>query len=65
MWEVLLHENETRRDWVCSFLAICIGQAHMVVPATLMDTPPLLSVQQQQAEQMRVYWKVHSIVFLC
>ena len=23
-----------------------------------MDNPPLLSVQQQQAEQMRVYWKV-------
>ncbi|KIM41173.1 hypothetical protein M413DRAFT_160178 [Hebeloma cylindrosporum] len=25
--------------------------------ATVMDNPPLLSVQQQQAEQMRVYWK--------
>ena len=35
-----------------------------MLPAPVMDNPPLLSVQQQQAEQMRVYWKVHSIVFL-
>jgi hypothetical protein len=32
-----------------------------------MDNPPLLSVQQQQAGQpeVRVYWKVRSVVFLC
>jgi len=55
-----VHESETRRDWVSSFLAICVGQALTVLPATLMDNPALLSVQQQleQAEQMRVYWKV-------
>ena len=40
------------------FWLFALDHALKVLPATSMDNPPLLSVQQQQAEQMRVDWKV-------
>ena len=58
-------ERDPSRLGMFFFCLFALEHALTVLPATLMDNPPLLSVQQQQAEQMRVYWKVHSAVFLC
>lgn len=30
----------------------------------LEDLPPVLTVQQQQAEQMKVFWKVRRLILL-
>ena len=45
-------------DKVCIF--ICYGVVGRLTrrAAVIEDVPPILSVQQQQAEQMKVYWKV-------
>ena len=32
--------------------------------ASVEDAPPVLTVQQQQADQMKVYWKVHHVVLV-
>lgn len=51
------------RPGTCFGCSACVYGALMVwclvrVAASAMELPPVASVQQQQGEQMRVYWKV-------
>jgi hypothetical protein len=39
IWEVLVHKSETHRDWVCSLLAICVGQCAYGVTSNFNGLP--------------------------